>query len=119
MPNQVTSKTARTLRTRQAPFTRLLALVLLCLVAYSATAEAVHKHGNLLLNGAAQTVTVAGQPGGTNSSLNDSLALGDCLICQLHQNLSTTLFSPLPQVIAPITEGTLAPAPLISYLSQT
>jgi len=115
----VTSKNETTLRIRHAPAARVLAFVLLLLVAYSTTAEAVHKHGNLLVrNQATQGISVASTPDGTGSSLNDSRSLGDCLICQLHQNLSTTLFSPLPQAIAPVVQATLAPTVEVSYLSH-
>lgn len=115
----MTSKNDTTLRIQHAPVARVLAFVLLVLVAYSTTAEAVHKHGNLLLNQAPQTVTAVSEPTDTGSSLNDSRSLGDCLICQLHQNLSTTLFSPLPQVVAPVTQATLAPRTEAFYLSQS
>ena len=114
----MTSKNESTLKVKHALSARVLAFALLVLVAYSATAEAVHKHGNLLLSQAAQTVTAVSAPGDTGSLLNDSRSLGDCLICQLHQNLSTTLFSPLPQVVAPVTQATLAPVAEISYLSH-
>jgi len=96
---------------------RVLAFVLLVLIAYSTTAEAVHNHGNLLLSRAPQTVTAVSEPSDTSSSLNDSRSLGDCLICQLHQNLSTTLFSPLPQVVAPVAQAPLAPLAEVSYFS--
>ncbi|HYJ47927.1 MAG TPA: DUF2946 family protein [Pyrinomonadaceae bacterium] len=115
----MTSKTTASQRMRPANGSRLLSLVLLTLVAYSATAEAVHKHGNLLLNQTAQTGVAVSGPSETNSSLNDSRAFGDCLVCQLHQNLSTTLFSPLPQVIAPIAQGTTTPATELSFQSQS
>jgi hypothetical protein len=99
----------------------LLAFALLALVTYSATVNVVHRHGNLLLKPAAQTITAAAvsEPGDANSSLNDSRSLGDCLICQLHQNLSTTLFSPQPQLIAPVAQARQIPAAEISYLSQS
>ncbi|PYS48222.1 MAG: hypothetical protein DMF68_13760 [Acidobacteria bacterium] len=117
--NQVTSNLKPAFHTRHALSARLLAFVLLLLVAYTTTAEAVHKHGNLSVNRTATIETVASRPSDTSSSLDDSDSIAGCLICQLHQNLSTTLFNPQPQVIAPQEQTTHAPAVAISYLSQT
>src|SRR5947209_9949668 len=117
--NQVRAKTKPALHTRHALPARLLAFVLLILVAYMTTAEAVHKHGNLSVNRTASTETVASRPSDTGTSLDDSSSIADCLICQLHQNLSTTLFNPLPQVIAPQEQVAQTPAATISYLSQS
>lgn len=113
------AKTKPALHTRHALYVRLLAFVLLILVAYMTTAEAVHKHGNLSVNRTASIETVASRPSDASSSLDDSSSIADCLICQLHQNLSTTLFNPLPQAIAPQEQAADIPAAAISYLSQT
>ncbi len=113
------AKTTPAFHTRHAPATRLLAFVLLALVAYTTTAEAVHLHGRLSLNQTTATETVVSGPDDAGTSLDDTGSIADCLICQLHQNLSTTLFSPLPQVIAPQEQTAHAPAVAISYLSQT
>lgn len=115
----MTSRNETNLRIRHAPTARLLACVLLALVTYTTTSEVVHRHGNLLLNRAAETVTTVSTQGGGNSSLNDPRSLADCLICQLHQNLATTLFSPQAQIVAPVTEGALTPAAEVSYPSHT
>jgi hypothetical protein len=116
----VTSKTrSLALRTKHAPLARLLAFVLLALVTYAATAEAAHKHGNLTLDRASNAAPAFGTNGDDGSSLKDSRTFGDCLICQLHQHLSVSLFSSLPQVIAPPTQTAHMPAAELSYLSQS
>jgi hypothetical protein len=116
----VTSKTRRsTLRTKHAPLARLLAFVLLALVTYAATAEAAHKHGNLTLDRSSNAAPAFGPNGDDGSSLKDSRTFGDCLICQLHQHLSVSLFSSLPQVVAPPTQIAQTPAAEFSYLSQS
>lgn len=115
----MTSKTGSALRTRHAPLARLLAFVLLAFVAYAATAEAVHKHGNISLARAGLSSTAVSNSNDAGSALNDSRTFGDCLICQLHQNLSTSLFSSLPQVIAPQAQTVRTAAVESSYLSQS
>lgn len=98
---------------------RLLAFVLLALVTYAATAEAAHKHGNLTLDRAGQTATAFSANDDAGSSLKESRTFGDCLICQLHQHLSVSLFSSLPQVSAPPVQTAQTPAAELSYLSQS
>ncbi|HEV7373731.1 MAG TPA: DUF2946 family protein [Pyrinomonadaceae bacterium] len=116
----MTSKTrSSALRTKHAPLARLLAFVLLVLVTYSATAEAAHKHGNLMLARASQTAPAFGTNNDDGSALKDSRTFSDCLICQLHQHLSISLFSSLPQVVAPLAQIARTPAAELSYLSQS
>ncbi|HEX8846005.1 MAG TPA: DUF2946 family protein [Pyrinomonadaceae bacterium] len=98
---------------------RLLAFVLLALVFYAATAEATHRHGNLLVNRTGHAVTSPGASSGTDTSLKDTRALGDCLICQLQQQLSVTLFNSPPQITAPPLQAPPYLAAEISYLSQS
>jgi hypothetical protein len=77
---------------------RLLAAILLASIAWGATAESTHNHG-------VRTQTALNQTAGANSSLNadDSIqssntsssssrsrSPAECLICQLHQNLSSS-----------------------------
>jgi hypothetical protein len=115
----VTSKTRSALRTKHAPPARLLAFVLLALVTYAATAESAHKHGNVSLNRPAQSAPAFEASSDAESSLKDSKKFGDCLICQLHQNLSVSLFSTLPQVVAPLTQTAHLLAAELTYLSQS
>jgi hypothetical protein len=116
----VTSKTRTSaLRTKHTPLARLLAFVLLALVTYSATAEAAHKHGNVTLDRAGHSAPAFSTNGDAGSSLKESRTFGDCLICQLHQHLSVTLFSSPPQVVAPPVQMAHMPAVELSYISQS
>jgi hypothetical protein len=88
---------------------RWLALLLLGSLAWGATAEATHRHGDqltarafqlpatILSNSsiAPQTEVSKLDPQGIRSSSS-----GQCLICQLHQNLSAALFGPTLQIAA-------------------
>lgn len=106
----MTSKTVSAARRRHAPLARLLALVLLAFVTYTTTAESVHRHGGLALEGAAGSAAAVTSHGDADSTASDSPALGDCLICQLRQNLSFSLLSALPQLAAPQVKAELSPA---------
>ena len=92
----------------------MLAIVLLASIAWGATAEFTHNHGaqstaraSALLsqtqaaNVAEQTDTPRVESLKTERSSSSSTNGADCLICQLHQNLSTTLFNTPPRV-APV-----------------
>jgi uncharacterized membrane protein len=114
----VTSKTTATLRTQAAPYARLLAFVLLVLIAYTTTVEAAHNHDNLAFNRADSTASAISNSSDADSSLKESQAYGDCLICQLQQHLSTTLFSTPPRIILQQTETTQTLAPEVSYPSH-
>ncbi|MDX6694503.1 MAG: hypothetical protein QOF02_2106 [Blastocatellia bacterium] len=96
---------------------RAMALLLLLLVAYGATVEVVHKHGNSGKGYAAATSStkVVDKEG---SAATDARTSGACLICQLHQNLFTSLFNAQPKLVAPpalVARTTVQPT---SYLSQ-
>jgi len=91
---------------------RVLAFVLLASIAWGATAEFTHHHGvqstariGTLLsqtqaaNAGAQTATPLVESGETEASSSRSNSGAGCLICQLHQNLSTTLFNTPPRVL--------------------
>jgi len=102
----VTGNTTSATPRQNTPLARLLALVLLAFVAYSTTAEAVHKHGNLSLaplNSSAQAFYSSGD---ASSSINNSRATGECVICQLRQQLSISLLTALPQIVAPLNQAT-------------
>jgi hypothetical protein len=92
----------------------VLAVVLLASIAWGATAEFTHHHGarstarvSTLLSQAQasnvgeQTTTPRFESGETEASSSRSTNGADCLICQLHQNLSATLFNAPPRV-APV-----------------
>ena len=102
---------------QRAPLARTLSLVLLFLIFYGSTVEAVHNHGGVLLKKtAAASVSNSGGSGTTSGKLlNES----DCLICQLHQQLFSGLLRAPLRVQTPLAG--LAPtfATAISYLSAT
>ncbi len=106
----MTSNTVSATRHRHAPLARLLAFVLLAFVTYTTTAESVHRHGGLALKRADVSAASVSSSGDANPSANDSPALGDCLICQLRQNLSFSLLSALPQLVAPQVSAELSQA---------
>jgi hypothetical protein len=96
---------------------RLLAFVLLAFVAYSTTAEAVHKHGNLLLAPSGGSAAEAYSSDDDRSSANDSRSNGECVICQLRQHLSTSLLNVLPQLVAPQEQAARAHAVVLPTAS--
>jgi hypothetical protein len=106
--NEVTSKTTQAgSRTAPAPLVRLLVFVLLAFVTHSATVEVVHQHGNLLPAGS----SAASSFQGTNtdqSTKESSRSTGECLICQLHQHLFSTLLISVPGIAQPEAEITRA-----------
>ena len=73
---------------------RLLALLLLACLSWGATAEFTHNHSTQVNQASLQTqseVAFVSDFGRTTTSKSKSPA--DCLICQLHQNLSNTVFT--------------------------
>ena len=71
-----------------------LALLLLACLSWGATAEFTHSHSTQVNQASLQTqseVAFISDFGSTTTSKSKSLA--DCLICQLHQNLSNTVFT--------------------------
>src|SRR5688572_21919730 len=75
----------------RSAFSRGLGLLLIAFIFYGTTVDAAHRHGRVLSSrGDVAAVTHSGQtanPAGTSTGCND------CLICQLHQNLNTTLIT--------------------------
>ena len=68
---------------------RVLSFLLLGLILYGATVQAVHKHGTTL-PAQAETSAVS-TPAPEDSSPNGLQSCDDCLICQLQQSFSATL----------------------------
>ena len=68
---------------------RVFSFLLLGLILYGATVQAVHKHG-ATLPVQAETVSVS-TPAPEDSSPNGLQSCDDCLICQLQQSFSATL----------------------------
>jgi hypothetical protein len=82
----------------RAAFPRALSLVLLVFIICGTTVEAAHNHGNLPgSNKVTSTANFSDQ--GTESTLGTSSpGCSDCLICQLHQNFSSTVISVPPSI---------------------
>jgi len=80
---------------------RLLAALLLTILGWQSSAEFTHKHGSLprATKSSQQQITAVPQPTEDAHSHKRSGSASffrtatDCLICQLHQNLSTTVFT--------------------------
>jgi hypothetical protein len=79
------------LNNRGATFTRWLSLFLVVFILYGTTVEAAHRHGRVLPS-TSSTATQVDNQQTKNLSTNKS-GCNDCLICQLHQNFSTTLIA--------------------------
>jgi hypothetical protein len=89
---------------------RVLSFLLLGLILYGATVQAVHKHG-ATLSARAQAVAVS-TPAPEDSSPNGLQSCDDCLICQLQQSFSATLVTnrdldpPSTEIVGFFEDGT-------------
>lgn len=94
-----------------------MALLLFAFIAYGATAEVVHKHGNFAGSNddAASSVRSANDESGASQNSRQGDA---CLICQLHQNLFVTLFNAQPKLSVPPAVNVRTATQPTSYLSQ-
>ena len=79
------------LQNRRSAFECGLGLLLTVFILYGATVEAGHRHGRILSsdNGSASLV----ESGQTETPVGSKTGCSDCLICQLHQNCTTTLIA--------------------------
>jgi hypothetical protein len=87
----VTSTLTHRLKTHSARFSRALTLLLVVFILYGTTVEAAHRHGRILpiqTNAASLT-----DPALAHDLAGGQIGCSDCLICQLHQNFSTTLIT--------------------------
>jgi len=112
---------------RELTRSRVLAALLLASIAWGSTIEFTHHHGDqsaksfdghstqsqtaTLDDATAQIRVETGQPKNSSSKSTDG---SECLICQLHFNLATTLFSKPASV--PLTETRAAISQLTSFL---
>jgi hypothetical protein len=88
---------------------RFLALLLLAFIGWGATAEFTHCHSTRVNQASLQTpseVAFVSDFGRTTTSKSKSPA--DCLICQLHQNLSNTVVTAAP-VIGALSQSSFNP----------
>jgi len=106
------------LHNRGAAFTRWLSLLLVVFILYGTTVEAAHRHGRTLPSTASVAAHFDNQQP-QNLSTNKT-GCNDCLICQLHQNLTTTLIAlrlkQESQPKAPQPATAVAPEDLLSQV---
>ena len=98
----------RAFQNRSTAFTRWLGLLLVVFILYGTTVEAAHRHGRVVSDNG--TVSLA-DPDHSSSPVSGKSGCSDCLICQLHQNFSTTLIvfrlvDPPKQVLINIPNAT-------------
>src|SRR5689334_15716569 len=72
-------------------FSRWLGVLLIAFILYGTTVEAAHRHGRVLSNKSDVTSVTHSEKSGNLTS--GQTGCGDCLICQLHLNLGTTLIA--------------------------
>jgi hypothetical protein len=100
-------------------FARVLSVLLLGFIVYGTTIEAAHTHGSVLgLRNPARTGSLSDPK--TEINQNGSLnACSDCLICQLHQQFSTTLTSVPPSISASTLRSRFLSPNAVPVPSQT
>jgi hypothetical protein len=94
-----------------------MAFVLLAFVTHSATVEIAHQHGNLLSGRSIDTASFNGA-NTDHSAPESSRSTGECLICQVHQHLFSTLLISIPGIAPPQAEEAVAIHSLISSPSE-
>jgi hypothetical protein len=106
---------------------RLLAVMLLAAIAWGGTAELTHHHGaKAKLGGSISSTTQSSDEATatqissrqTNGTSSKSKSGADCLICQLHQNLSATEISHTPGDGPTETRGLNTPSGTVVQLSE-
>jgi hypothetical protein len=97
-----------------------MAFVLLVLVTCGAIGSSAHTHNNGSPKFTANAATPSfSESGDTNSSSKSMPGSGECLVCQLHQNLFSGLLTALPYIAPPVAHGTHAVATDACFHSQT
>ena len=87
----MTSILTSRIKNQSGRVSRALALLLVVFILYGTTVEAAHRHGRFLPSGNNATAVV--DPGLAKNLGGGPIGCSDCLICQLHQNFSTTLIT--------------------------
>ena len=72
-------------------FSRWLGVLLIAFILYGTTVEAAHRHGRVLSDKSDITSVTRSEKSGNLTS--SQTGCGNCLICQLHLNFSTTLIA--------------------------
>jgi hypothetical protein len=107
----------------------MLAVLLLAAIAWSSTVEFTHHHGAKVksvasLSGTTQSwvadeaTTTSISSSNTSGTSSKSKSGAECLICQLHQNLSATEISHTPGVGPTETNGLNTPPSAVVQLSE-
>ena len=108
----------------------MLAVLLLASLAWGATAEFTHHHGlqsnagfaESLLNSEpsslGETSAITFQSSDTSGTKSSSKTGAECLICQLHQNLSATVLDQPPGVGPAEMQVLNSPATVVLQLSE-
>jgi hypothetical protein len=97
---------------------RLVTVLLLAFVSWGATAEITHHHGGARpsdsvanFNSSEPTLDASSfESSDKQTTSSSSKSRAECLICQLHQNLSTTLVCQAPGMAA--SKAKIFPAPM-------
>ena len=127
MPDGNKLRPAQMILSNPVKRTRLLAILLLAAFAWGTVAEFNHQHGAKTrlgqISSASNSIATESSFPQIESDDNDgtsstSRTRGACLICQLHQNLSATLFSEPPGVGATETHLLRAAVPVVFQLSE-
>jgi len=98
---------------RPANGARILSLLLLASIGWCTTAEFTHHHGTQAgsrfgaLSSTREQAAAANPTNPARAQVSDdqrssstTRSAADCLICQLHQNLASTLFDSPPRIVA-------------------
>jgi len=106
----------------------MLAVLLLAALAWGSTVELTHHHGakgrlgESLFDTAqspnAEATSTQIQSSDANGTSSNSKTGAECLICQLHQNLSATVIGHAPGVGPTETRGLKAPTTVVCELSE-
>jgi hypothetical protein len=104
-------------KNQRAAFSRWLNLLLVVFILYGTTVEAAHRHGLTLSSSTSANAQLDSEH--SKNLGNAKTGCNDCLICQLHQNFTTTLIALRqndPPVQTPVRVVTIAPQDLRSQI---
>ena len=78
-------------KNQRSTFSRWLNLLLVVFILYGTTVEAAHRHGLVLPSSTSANAQLDSEH--SKNLGNAKTGCNDCLICQLHQNFTTSLIS--------------------------
>jgi hypothetical protein len=81
---------------------RAISLLLLVFIVYGTTVEAAHTHGTVTRSASATSSANLSSPASGVTSGTSLVSCGDCLICQLHQQFSTSVIAAPPTLNPPV-----------------